>query len=247
MSIYGEARVTTRVVESLYQILYPSGKSVFPPKGFHILFFQRVNMPYGKATKRSKANAYRVSNYKRARQMPRHELKRYFSNNGTPTAVPDTGLFRIINNLATGAGSTDRIGKHITTQKLHLRGTLNVADDTNVVRIILFQSLQEPITVVSSLFDTGTTDWLSTINKELARVIWDHTYSMNKVQVAAATFAFKEVVIDKWFKVNLKQTWNSASQVEPNRNGLQVLCISDSAAVSHPTIELYSELFFYDE
>lgn len=140
-----------------------------------------------------------------------------------------------------------RIGKKIRTTKLHIRATLNCADDTNVVRMILFQSMQAPITVVSSVFDTATTDWLSTLNRDNVRPVWDHTYSMNKVQVAAATFAFKEIVVDKWFKIPAYQTFNSTSQVEPARNSFQLLAISDSAAVSHPTIEVYSELFFYDE
>lgn len=174
------------------------------------------------------------------------EIKRYITASGAQS-VSDSGRFYTINNISAAATELGRIGKQCTPFKVHLRFTIHPADETQLVRLMLFRSKKEPLTSVGQCFEAGIANMDDLHDDRNISLLWDHTVSSIKSEVAAASFEVEHRVVDVWIKVKrLTQDFNSTGAVEPIRNCLQVLCISDSAAVSHPEVDLNACVYYYD-
>lgn len=144
-----------------------------------------------------------------------------------------------------GDGIGEYRGNSISALSLLVRLSVDGADDTNGIRMIIFRDKNAtggaPIGVGGILQDTD--NYLSPLaNSERGR--WQILY--DKIFVTSAGGPDRQ--IDKYFKVFKKPKLVSyaGDANAPQRGTIYMLIISDSAAATHPEYSFYSRLRYYD-
>lgn len=169
----------------------------------------------------------------------------YFDVRQTPFSVSTTASIINLCPVLEGTGPQEYQGNSIMGLSLLVRMSIVGADTTDGVRIVIFRDKNAtggvPIGVGGILQDTG--NYLSPLaNSERGR--WQILYD----KVFVTTQGGIDRQIEKYFKVFKKPkliTFSSDANA-PQRGTIYLLAISDSAAVSHPTLEFYSRLRYYD-
>jgi len=154
--------------------------------------------------------------------------------------------------IAAGTGDSDRIGDSIRPAALHIKGHVIGADTTNVVRIIVFQNRTTNLSLGST--DVGKVLSSSYLSTNLApdslyahdyrknfRILFDRRITTN--QSGNDCVPFSAIIPAK--KMYAKVQYSGGSTTTLN-GGMQLLIISDSAAVSHPAVYMVSRLEYYD-
>lgn len=160
------------------------------------------------------------------------------SANGTVTSLTDVGV-----------GDTDvqREGNEITISSMYLSWVVAASDVYNCVRIIVFQWLPNTAALApaANLILETTASVISPISsyrhntRKLYRILADETVCVNsasKVSVAGSILVTQFPHRDCQFE--------DAST--SGKNKIFMLTISDSTAVTHPTMEWCSKLTFRD-
>ncbi len=138
-------------------------------------------------------------------------------------------------NISQGTADTSRDGDEIIVKNMRYRFTIAAADTTNVVRLILFWWDQATTPVLADLFSDAAGDVNSVLDNPNgnARVIMDKT-------VALSTTGSNNVVFhrfDKFYKRGIKVEYGSSTATDLRRNELVLAYVSDSGAVTHPTVD----------
>lgn len=160
-----------------------------------------------------------------------------------------------ITAIPQGVTERSRVGNSIRPKRLRMRIHAGIGDNTNMVRMVVFRwhpsAAAGVPTVYSILEDTAPTAFVGTSNaplmpynwadKQMYTVLWDRTFVLDAQSPQQAVVNLE--LYGKKLNPRINYVDASTSAV---LNGLYVMYISDSGAVSHPTLTFTSELTFED-
>lgn len=175
----------------------------------------------------------------------------------TSAAVDYSGtVYDLFVNMARGDNSRNAFsGSHIQVLNCHIRGQIACADVSNVFRLILFQWNEDSVPVTTSILDNAgvittatapyaTRNWSSRPNYTILR---DQMIQLQANTNLTGGNGFV-AVIDMYVKSKkIKPTYWAATSVALQKGGLYFLALSDSSAVTHPTILFTAEMVYTDE
>lgn len=175
---------------------------------------------------------------------------KYYELGATPGNVDFNGSLVLLTGLSQGTTDSQRIGDKINLRAFKIHYQLLVGDAYNTFRIIIFQwkpNTQLVTPTVANIL-VGTT--VGTVNAPLANYVWDYQNQFivlyDKLHVLDAlnmsTKAYRKTVKLKFAKKTIE--YYAASTAASNH--LYMLCISDSGAAAHPTIQ-YQTRVMYDD
>jgi len=176
--------------------------------------------------------------YFRRRVIP-SELRTYdFS--AAPAAVSTAGTMVALYNLAEGNDDGTRNGRKVTP--VHIKARLSiqgVGDATNVIRVVIGQVRGATGAFASYLAAFDAFPVLDTI-----RPVYDRMFTCGHY-TAAGEVSTEAVNIN--LKVKGRQVmFNGAAAANIVDGQYVLLVISDSGAVSHPTVGISTRAFYYD-
>lgn len=167
--------------------------------------------------------------------------------------VSNVGVTRsFTQNILEGTGNIERIGQKIEISSLQLRGTITRADSFNLVRFIVFQWMQDDnayppaITDILDPVPVTSSDLLGIYapynynNSSNFRVLKDRLFTLNNQDRDVTYFKMKFKKFSR-----RKLTYDNATS-DPTRGSLYMLAISDSDAITHPRLSIWSRLYFKD-
>lgn len=176
------------------------------------------------------------------------ELK-FFDGANSTASVSATGaiLEDSLNEIAQGAGESNRVGRKCTLKSIHLRGEFTLPAQTSAttsserVRFIVYLDKQcnGATAAVTDILESGNQDsFLNLANKSRFRILGERTCALNAhgATATAGAYTFGEVV--KNFKMNLKCNLPlefdgaTGAITELRSNNIRVLAISDSAVAT---------------
>lgn len=155
--------------------------------------------------------------------------------------------------LEQGDGADQRIGDKVTLMNHNVTMTLAKGDGTNSIRIIWIYTPSTTALTISDVLQYGN-----------YTLYGDQVFSSPRKKRAATAENTYNVLFDKVYHLNSDDALQTdAYQLIPNKNGrqvqfqsdgsvmpenyqLQILAISDSAAVAHPTISYVCRSYYVD-
>lgn len=175
------------------------------------------------------------------------EIKYY--DEADTIAISTTGSVVCVSDMAQGDTDITRDGDKIILKSMQLRGTMAyaAADVNNLIRIIVFQwfpvdTAADP-SAAAILQQTGTFGIVSPYNHDQRNqfhILADRTFLLN-----SASYPYKGWKMNIPFKYVKKQATFLAGGVY-GANHLHILFISDSSAVSDPSVSFYSRVYYTD-
>jgi len=173
------------------------------------------------------------------------EIK-FYDESGT-VSLSTSGSVFCVSDLAQGDTDITRDGDKIVLKSMQLRGTMTLADTSNIIRIIVFQwfpvdTASDP-TADDILQTTGTFGIVSAYQHDQRNqyhILADRTYTLT-----TASQPYRHWQIKIPFKYVKKQATFLAGGVY-GANHIHILMISDSAAVADPTCSFYSRIYYTD-
>lgn len=153
--------------------------------------------------------------------------------------------------IAQGTGADERIGDKITVLSHNVTMKINSSDNTNVVRVIwVYTESTDTLAPSDILQYTSTADYglispyklKSTNNNIKYKILFDKIYKFDSATA---------VMVDKYKlmpggKYGKQVEFNAAGRIQPEQYKLHVIAISDSGAVSHPSISYVCRTKYYD-
>lgn len=169
------------------------------------------------------------------------ELK-YFDT--LATAAPDyAGYLQNLSLVPQGSTDISRDGDQLYATSIQIRGNITLADTTNYLRVILFcwksDTTPDQDDILTTTYKGSTNYVLAPYHhdgRSMFTVLSDRTYFLHadKTQV--------QFNITK--KLNKKMFFNAGGT--SGKNQVWAMTLSDSAAVSHPSVAMVSRLRFRD-
>lgn len=176
------------------------------------------------------------------------ETKYYNRFNQTISTDYSGSLVDLTALIAQGITVAGRVGDRIDLRSIEWRGQITSADSHNFVRFALVQ-FRENSTAGAPVIG----DWLETVNNTLApttlwnwdrrteyRVLWDKTYYVDTGDDYALQFAGKIP------STKLKTSVHYDPGVNTGSNHVYLLIITDSAAVTHPSVSYDMRITYKD-
>lgn len=150
-----------------------------------------------------------------------------------------------LTEIPQGSDQSSRDGLAVTLKSLFVRARLEVGDETNELRFIMFMDRSEnPDTTKPSLSDLLEADnILSPLelvnNRGRFRILFDKHFYLDTYNPA--------LFWEKYIKLNTQKLWTSSAATSyEGKNGLYICVLSDSASVPHPLVSFYSRVRFTD-
>ncbi len=177
-----------------------------------------------------------------SQEMKKHEVNDF----QTATDVSSTATLTHISDIASGDGWGNRDGNEVYAKYLQLRTILTAADTTNVMRLcVVAWDGGDALTAADIFENTGSGAELVSpyiVKRETPfRVLYDKTFAL-------ATTGSTAVRTPK-IAINLKGRkirWDGGNGNSYGPGQLWFLAVSDSGAVTHPTIQADGYLTFYE-
>jgi len=154
-----------------------------------------------------------------------------------------------ISNIVQGDGDAERIGNVVSPTRLKLNYSISASDATNAIRVCVFKWKDSNAFINPNGNDffkigpSGVVDYLSHYNEEQRdqfQVIYDKTF-----QLVLNTNTTKKIVhVDLPLSGKIRYYSNA---VITGTGNYFLYYVSDSLAISHPTIEWASEIVFTDQ
>lgn len=196
-----------------------------------------------RTTRQDKKIAKIASDVFEAKQKSETELKYIDIDGLTSTAIPNTGIIHHLSPCTEGTGYDERIGLKIKGKNLLLRFQLIHSDSTQMVRVMVIRWFCSTTPVVSDVVFTpsASTPWplnpLNIDNSKEIQVLYDNLFALSTNTNAN--------IVDKVF---IGRPMHISFETDDTRdNGhLYLIAVSDSTAVSHPSITYWSRLRFTD-
>lgn len=165
-----------------------------------------------------------------------------FGATGVTTTPMYISVYRNMFNTQ-GSGESDFIGNMVRLQSLRVKGVLTQADNSNLVRCILFRptSKYEPASGDTDIFNNPIQPLLSSLDKNFVHSVkMDRLYTLNSDTSAHD----QQKVISRTYNLRNAKL-DLTSLADPNYQ----LCwcfVSDSGVASNPTVEMTHELVLKD-
>lgn len=193
---------------------------------------------------------------KRAQKLSRravaltHET-RYLLSDAAATSLSTTPSFTVLNLMQQGDTAGTRDGNKIYLQSVDLRVQLIVADTTNLVRMLLVYDRQSNASNPSAVGIANILDVPAAASQALGpqliptkrryNILLDRIFTLDLVD-KYTWMIHKHIKINKYTEYN----GNAGTVADIITGGLYLIFISDSTAVSHPTMQFTAKLFFKD-
>lgn len=226
-------------------------------------FFKKTTFALRTAGRASAAKANREAQRKEMVKLARQQAlavfasqveEKYIDTSAAATSVDYIGSVGLFGMPGAGTTSITRVGDLVTVKRLDFKFNLIVADTTNIVRVILFKWNNDDAQYAPTVNSIITSTDASTGYAALARYNWDNFKGRDF-----------EVLYDKAFQLCANGEQGQVHQVSLWGKGLGstpkiqlntgattgkgrygILYISDSAAVSHPTLAYTCRITFSD-
>lgn len=149
-------------------------------------------------------------------------------------------------SLSRGTAALDQFeGSSINIQGVHIRANCLAADATQTLRMIAFQWLDSGVPVPNGILDYTSSIYAVEApkywtNRQNIRVLRDVVYTMD-------TASNPQVEINEYIPGRkFLQVWFPTGSTTPQNGGVYVLFITDSGAVTHPTLKYVIQTVFTD-
>lgn len=153
-------------------------------------------------------------------------------------------VFDLLSNLSPGVGGKDAfIGQKINPVGLNLNWSVILGDNTNLMRLILFQWFDASTPVPSGVLQGNCLSTVNLVNRENIKVLRDELVSMALMatggynQACGKFYVKSKKMIPAQYNVDLSKF---------QKGGLYLLVISDSVITPNPTVSFYSRCTFLD-
>lgn len=212
-------------------------------------------MPYARRTTKKTYRRRRPAKSGYVRKVARTEARRAIkrtvetkSHDEAFVSTISTGLSThdICSTLLRGTGDSNFIGAKITPTYLSIKYTFIGADPYNIVRMIILQDKASSGTpALATLFENTSYPLVSGLNnqyRETYRLLADRRFVLKQFGSTyfAPTCGSIRIPMSKLRQVKYTDAGN-------NQGGkLWIVLISDSSAVSHPSYQIYTRLYFKD-
>jgi len=171
---------------------------------------------------------------------------KYFLASDSATTVDFGGA--VYDKTPVPQGDTDvtRDGDKIKLEEISFRYTVQIADTTNVFRVILFQWHPSSSPGITNILLTvgsanGVNSALTVDYEQQYKILYDRTHYLNNVAVPQ-TGLTEAVVIKKGFQKQMQFIAGGTT----GTNHIWAAFISDSAAATHPSINSSMRIRFSD-
>jgi len=173
-------------------------------------------------------------------QKENSQTKKWLESNVTSTAT-QTVTFNKVSTVGPGTGNAQRIGNKIHAKHISLRGTIILADTSNVVRVILFKWLMNDGSDAPGAAEilTETTDPQSNLvplKPSRFKVLKDQVFHLDTAHIVR-TFIWK-------IKLEYDLTFDPSTNTGIGQ--LYYLILSDSGAVPNPAYDINTQLVYVD-
>lgn len=217
---------------------------------------RRASVASFKANKKAKlSEPQKVQVKKTIKQILSNHIQNKLWTDAHTASVDFAGGVYHITPIPQGATEHSRVGNSIRPKRLRMRVHAGVADNTNMVRMIIFRWRPSAATGVptpaSILDNSAPTAFIGTTNaplmplnwndRSMYSVLWDRTFVLDSQSPQQAVLTLD--LFGKKLSPRIEYVDASTTAV---LGGLYVLYISDSGAVSHPSLTFVSELEFED-
>jgi hypothetical protein len=170
---------------------------------------------------------------------------KYVPTSTAATAVTYAGTITLLSNIAQGQTDLTRVGDSAIIKSVEINCMCQPADAVNMIRLIVFQwhspSAPTPIDVLSEVSTTRAP--LSAYQHDLRDQFTVFIDELFVLDTTAHPIAAKIIKKFKGWSVDEIQ-FQGASITQ--MNGIYMLWISDSSAVTHPTATWFSNVEFTD-
>lgn len=167
-------------------------------------------------------------------------------------AIGNVAVISSCANVPLGDGDGQRIGSDITVTGVHFKCDITMTDATNIFRVIVFkwkENDQFSVPTAAQILvpgPSGGIEPLSYYNRNTTQtyeILWDKTIigSTGATGGPPVRFFFERYMHPRAYK---SKFYTSAGITGTNK--IYRLCISDSAAVTHPFITWNSQLIYSD-
>lgn len=177
-----------------------------------------------------------------AREKKEVELKRYSYDQSYTLSSTGT-IINITPAIAEGTGADERIGDQITLKSFFLRFLLEVADTYNQIRFVIFRWHDDSSPTIAKVFAplvnllTYTMQPLNPDNAQNIQVLYDNLFQLDTYHPAA----LDKIFLNKGLGA---AHWNGTTA---EKGQLYIAAVSDSNAVSHPSLYISWRLKFTDQ
>lgn len=178
------------------------------------------------------------------------ELKTFDFDAKSAQSIDTAGTIFSISEVPQGVTDITRVGDSLLPKRLEIR-MLQIGADTpsNTMRILLFRWKMNDASDtpgVSEIFEGGYAGSYvfspyNTHNRKRFEVLWDDTVVLNPNVASTTNTQWRT----KYFKLAKKPIDYQYSAVT-GQDKIFLLVISDSSAISHPTIQFISRMYFTD-
>lgn len=175
------------------------------------------------------------------------EKKSYRTAVDNQTFDNTTGYVLHLTSISQGDGASTRDGNSILLRSVQSRFSLYSADATQVIRVIYFQWFPESTPTVTDILSNTYTGDVNLVNspyelhaRSQFRILADRTYAL---EGSSNELAIDRIMVKKFARRMV--TFDTTSTTAPI-NGLYMLVVSDSGAVSHPYIHVVNQVNYSD-
>lgn len=154
-----------------------------------------------------------------------------------------------LTTISQGDTDTTRTGDKIRALTLTVKGNLICADTTNVVRLLIVCNYNGGTSSTLQDFleagDTTGYQWMSLRSHDRVgkyAILWDRTFNLSTAGSKYQACFKKTIKLSK----KMSEITYSSGGTSPLMNSLYLIAISDSSAVTHPTMNYYARLRFTD-
>lgn len=204
--------------------------------------------------------ARRVDNQEKDLKYIQYDFQTNISDSWTGPAnflyYPVQGIAGYVDYQDLTAGQSQRLANEITIKSIQFNYTLYQGDDSNVVRMIIFQWMQQDISNFPIVGDIvmgtgGTAPWLEPRNyqnKANYKILYDHTHNLSAAAGNNSVITRHVQLAGKLKLKNLKASDNNTNGFGATliKGNIYYMFVSDSSVVSHPSITMKVRLLFTD-
>lgn len=193
-------------------------------------------------TRQEKAEVATIVNRKLTKRLE----KKYHLQAGAGVNYDYNGNIVSLSSVAQGDTDTTRDGDSLYIRSIRLMGDITVADSTNLYRVIVFQWLDDTTPVAS---DVLSSTYLGTANacnasyhhdqRKKFRIMFDKRYVLDSTDNTRLLIDTKQL---RPFVRKIQYT----AATTTGTNKIWGLFVSDSSAVSHPSLNYVSKMNFND-
>lgn len=172
---------------------------------------------------------------------------KYFDTSGVAVAMSSSGFFLSLTSTTNGTTDITRIGDQVELHSMEFRYSVSVADATNIMRLVIFQWNADDTTDTpsfSKLMVSGSQTWNSPFNHDNSSKL---TILYDKVLTLATYYPVKhESFLLPLDRQPVRKILKYAAGSTTGNNMIYMYAVSDSTATTHPFIDYYARVNFYD-